>query len=450
MNSLFGDLSILDLSTGIAGPLATMTFADRGADVIRIEQPAGDPFPALDGNKVWHRGKRSAQFDLNDADDKALFLALAGKADILVESAMPGTMGKLGLDHATLSRINPRLIYCSITGYGRNGRHSDRPARDQLVAARTGLQWEARGWYGSPMDRVKGVDRPTAQKQVAHAIRAGSDRDGPIFTASPAASTVAAYQAMLGISAALRARDVTGRGQWVETSLYQAVLGMNCAGWQRPEKDDIPGYSHDVHERRQTWGLVSARDGFMCRWVSPPQWFTIAGADNMLRDPGPNAVDRREGSMMSIEKRLERLEQAAPIFRKFTVAQWCKVAADNGDISCQPVRTPEQALSDPALLNDTAVVEVEDEELGILRQAGAVYRLQDRPIQVRWGAPRRGQHTKAVRREAEALKGQSAAPPGIATGTLAKGPMEGSASSTSARPSQGPGRPSCWATWGQT
>jgi crotonobetainyl-CoA:carnitine CoA-transferase CaiB-like acyl-CoA transferase len=421
MDSLFGDLKVLDITTGIAGPMATMMLADRGADVIRIETPEAHPFPALDGGKVWHRGKRSAEFDLTDPLDKELVLALAANADILVESAAPGRMDSLGLGFEALSAINPRLIYCSITGYGRNSRHSNRPAYDQLVAARTGLQWEARGWYGDSNERVKGLDKTSMERLVPDSIRIGSDRDGPIFSATPATSTITTYHAVLGISAALRARDLTGRGQWVEVSMLQAVFGM--CGWQRTANDDPPGYHIPSGERRQTWGLVRAKDGFMCMWVSPPTWFTAAGQGDKIVQPAAGSVNR--AIRMSIEDRLDRLEEAAPVIRKFTVDEWVQAAAEDGNIPCQPVRTPEQALCDPALLKDTAVVEVNDAELGVLRQAGAVYRLHDRPISIRWGAPRRGQHTDEVRAEAAALKptpGPAHATPG---GKPAKGPLEG-------------------------
>src|SRR5579862_6658934 len=106
MGSLFGDLKVLDLSTGIGGPMATMMFADRGADVTRIETPGGDSFPALDGGKVWQRGKRSAVLDLDDPADRDAVVALAAEADILVESAVPGRMDSLGLGYEALGAIN--------------------------------------------------------------------------------------------------------------------------------------------------------------------------------------------------------------------------------------------------------------------------------------------------------------------------------------------------------
>ena len=294
MSNLFTGLTILDLTDGIAGPIATMMFADRGADVIRVERPDAAPSPPLGGERVWHRGKRSARLDPSDAADRDVLLALARRADVVVESFAPGRSEELGLDWETLSAANPRLIVASITGYGRDNAHSDRPAIDQLVAARTGLQWECRGWYGSPMEHVLGLDRETPEMDVPESIRIGSDREGPIFTATPAPSIIGAYHLLLGISAALRARQMTGRGQHVETSLLQAVIQSSCAAWQKPEHVDGPGYSpYAVSERRQTWGLVSAKDGFMCTWVSPPGWFAVAGRGDTLRVPeGPRRSRR--------------------------------------------------------------------------------------------------------------------------------------------------------------
>ena len=110
MSGVLSNLKVLDLSWGIAGPMAGMLLADHGAEVTRIERPQGDPFAGQLGYKVWHRGKRNAVFDLKDAKDKELFLRLAADADVLIESFTPGVTKRLGIDFATLAEINPKLI----------------------------------------------------------------------------------------------------------------------------------------------------------------------------------------------------------------------------------------------------------------------------------------------------------------------------------------------------
>src|SRR5882757_7907743 len=154
MSGVFDGLKVLDLSWGIAGPIATMLLADHGAQVTRIERPQGDPFSANPGYKVWHRGKRSAVLDLKDQHDYDVFVRLAAAADILVESFAPGVMNRLGLDYDTLSELNPRLIYVSITGYGKDTAAADRPGYDSLVMARTGLQWDQGGRVGGHLHHV--------------------------------------------------------------------------------------------------------------------------------------------------------------------------------------------------------------------------------------------------------------------------------------------------------
>ena len=126
-------LTVLDLSWGVSGPATAMLLADNGADVTRIERPGADPFAGWLDGKVYNRGKRSAVLDLTDADDVARFRKLAATADVVIESFAPGVTKKLGIDFDTLAATNPRLVYCSITGYGadvalrRPSRH--RPAR---------------------------------------------------------------------------------------------------------------------------------------------------------------------------------------------------------------------------------------------------------------------------------------------------------------------------------
>src|SRR3954452_16970868 len=131
MSGFLEGLRVLDLSWGTAGPMTTMQLADHGADVIRIERPEGTPFPEPQGYRVWNRGKRSAELDLTNDDDRVTFLALAAGADIVVESYAPGTADKLGVGYEQLRALNPRLIYCAITGYGNGTKDADRPAIDQ-------------------------------------------------------------------------------------------------------------------------------------------------------------------------------------------------------------------------------------------------------------------------------------------------------------------------------
>src|SRR6202044_2702205 len=179
----------------IAGPMATMVMSDHGADVVKVERPGGDPMRAYEGFRVWNRGKASVVADLDRPYDRDRVRALAATADVLIESFAPGKMAAWGLDYESLKDELPGLIYLSITPYGRTTGSADRPGHDLLVQARSGQQYEQPGW-----------------------------RDGPIFLYAPLPSMATSYLALEGVGAALFAREVTGRGQWVETSLYQGVL----------------------------------------------------------------------------------------------------------------------------------------------------------------------------------------------------------------------------------
>ncbi len=133
-----------------------MLLADHGARVTRIEPPGGDPFGAFSGSRVWARGKRSALLDLTEPGQRNVVLELASRADVVVESFAPGVTQDLGVDYETLCAKNDRLVYCSITGYGADGQHADRPGYDMLVAARTGQQWEHRGIVGGTIEKLAG------------------------------------------------------------------------------------------------------------------------------------------------------------------------------------------------------------------------------------------------------------------------------------------------------
>ena len=208
-----------------------MLLSDNGADVVKIEPPGGDPFRSSSGYAAWLRGRRSAVLDLTDGADRSTFLALARSADVVLESFSPGTTEKLGIDADTLMAENPRLVYCSITGYGSHPGHRNRPAYDALVAARLGLLHEQRGHLGGAIGHMYGEEPYLEDLPIPEGMEPGSPRSGPIFTYTPWPSMCAAYLATVGINAALLARLHTGRGQHVETSLLQAALSMTASKW---------------------------------------------------------------------------------------------------------------------------------------------------------------------------------------------------------------------------
>src|SRR4051812_3776156 len=424
MSGALEGLQVLDLSWGTAGPMTTMFLADHGADVIRIEPPDGAPFEEPQGYRVWNRGKRSAILDLRQRADVDTFLALAAGADIVVETFAPGVADKLGVGYDTLAELNPRLIYCAITGYGRDTRDAGRPAFDQLVAARVGFQYELRGFYGSPMERIQGKDSPTPDWELSKDLVLGSDRDGPIFTATAVASVASAYLASVGIQAALHAREVTGVGQRVDTSMLQALIQFQSCQWQRPANLDFPGYQNGMLDRRQIWGTVKVKDGWVNMWGATGHWAVAAAQGDELQVPDQKEVMERAmaARMGGMKSTNDSFAEAVPYLTKFTRDEWTEIAK-KARFGLHPVRSPEEALTDPLSFADGSVAEVDDPELGTLRMAGILYRLHNKPTKPRGPAPKRGQHTdeiKALAAGAGTPKkvGRLHAPP-------SKGPLEG-------------------------
>jgi crotonobetainyl-CoA:carnitine CoA-transferase CaiB-like acyl-CoA transferase len=415
MASVFDGLRVLDLSSGIAGELATMLLADHGAEVTRVEAPTGSVLAQGPGTRVWSRGKRSAVLDLRDRSDYEVFRAAASQADVVVTASRPGVAERLGVDHATLSADNPGLVSCSITGYGRDNRHADRPAYDALVAARTGLQWEQRSWPGGAIDHINGVDPPLPGFEMPEGSMPGSPRSGPIFTYTPWPSLCAAFLATTGISAALLARETTGRGQLVETSLLQAMLSLTLGKVQRVEHPLARGFRMWITDQRAPKGLFECGDGrWIHQWVPNPM-FVLSSADgetlesrrgitNVRNDP-----DRVGNDPENLVVLAHYWPEMADAMKKFRSTEWVRVAREYGT-PLQQVRTPEEALRDRALVDEGVIVTVDDPELGPLRHVGIVHRLSATPGRVQGPAPVRGSDTEAVRSEASTPRSPARAP----------------------------------------
>lgn len=426
MAGVLDGICVLDLSRGIAGPMATMLLSDHGADVIRIEAPGDDPFREQPGYKAWNRGKRSAVLDLKNADDKRSFLALASQADVLIESFAPGTTEKLGIDFDTLVSRNPRLIYCSITGYGRDNSHSDRPGYDALVAARSGLHWEQRGWVGGSAPHLAGKEPLFPDFEISYDRLQGPPREGPVFPASRFPSLGAAYAAATGISAALRAREQTGRGQRVETSLLQGALAAGVMAFGVAENLEAEHFMSWIGDSRSPKGLFECKDG---RWVhawppNPRFILTAAEGDTLNATPDLTLREDPERLGLGVEEMFvldHYYEPMAQAIKKFTADEWTDAAAIAG-VCMQKIRSPEEGLTDPLLLDDGIVAEIDDPELGPIRTVGVLYNLDTSPGEIRGPAPTLGQHTDEIKALAQAAK------PNASTDTgkqLTRGPLDG-------------------------
>lgn len=428
MAAVFKDLKVLDLTWGIAGPMATMLLADNGAQVTKIEPPGGDPFRNQLGYKVWQRGKKSAILDLKNADDRKAFLALASVADVLVESYAPGTTAKLGIDYATLSKLNPRLVYCSITGYGRDNELSNRPAYDALVQARTGLMFEQRGWAEGALNHMNGLPDPYPDLEIPNDWVQGADREGPLFVASHWPSLGAFFTASMGIAAALRARELTGKGQWVETSLLQGALAGAAGVWQRAEKIDAPGFDTWILGNRSPKGHFQAKDGhWLHNWVPNPRFILQAAEGDTLNASPDLTVQNDPDRFGTGPEEILVMSHYQPILAeavaKFPVKDWIEAAA-TAEMTMQPVRSIEESLADPAFLEDGCVTEVKDSELGTIRTVGNAFNMsltQGKPGHAPVAV---GANTAEVKAEAAKIIAEAKAAT-AASGKQIKAPLEG-------------------------
>jgi len=429
MAGVLEKLKVLDLTWGIAGPMATMLLADNGAEVTKIEPPGGDPFRNQLGYTVWQRGKRSAILDLKNAEDKKAFLALAKVADVLVESYSPGTTEKLGIDFKTLSALNPRLVYCSITGYGRDNELSNRPAYDALVQARSGLMFEQRGWAEGALNHMNGEPDPYPDLEIPQDWVQGAPREGPLFVASHWPSLGAFFNASLGISAALRAREITGKGQWVETSLLQGAMAGAAGVWQRAEKIDAPGFDTWILGNRSPKGHFQAKDGkWLHNWVPNPRFILQATTGDTLNASPDLTVQNDPDRFGTGPEEILVMSHYQPILAeavaKFPVKDWIEAAA-TAEMTMQPVRSIEESLADPAFLEDGCVTETTVPVLGTIRTVGNAYNMSKTQGKPGAAPVKPGANTAEVKAEALRIIAEAKAATAVANGKQLKAPLEG-------------------------
>ncbi len=360
-------LRILDLSWGIAGPGGVLLLAEQGADVIKVEPPGGDPFRAYSGSHVWSRSRRSVTVDLKREQGRAAFVKLAATADVLVESFRPGVMERLGVGYDALSAELPLLVYCSVPAYPPGHRSAGRPGYDALVQASSGQQWEQPGW-----------------------------RMGPIFLHMPMPSMGAIFLVPTGIMAALVAREATGRGQHVSTSLLQGAFLYTTQIWQHVEHATAPfhdlmgkSYPPGVHQQF----IFECADG---EWLHTSVMSGLTPTKTLDEVLGlEDAPDGFAFMSMGSEEReaftQRRREKFKEHDRDTLVAE---LQANNHAV--EAIITMEEAFSHPQLVANGMVAAVNDPELGETTQIGVPLNLLATPGAIRGPQPRIGEHNDEV------------------------------------------------------
>ena len=351
-------IRVVDLTSYIAGSYAAMQLADMGADVVKVESLEGDSFRELPGFFGWNRGKRSIALNLKTPEGRAIVETLATRGDVFMENMRPGVADRLGVGHGHLSSLNPRLVYCSVTAFGSTGPGTERPGFDPIFQALGGLM-TLQGFGGPPQ----------------YLRTAPTD----YYTAALATQ---------GILAALFARERTGRGQRLETSLLRGVLAL-----QAGVAVDYPSKPTLIRDN-PTYRLYQAGDG---------AWFFLAVGNQAFwtklctaLDMEDLAADPRFASWLL---RLQNNQALLPLieekFKSAPRAHWLERLAKH-DIPVAPVQTVAEFMEHPAVRHHDLVHEYEHPEVGRLRMMGQPLVFDDTPTRDPGPPPTLGQHTGEI------------------------------------------------------
>jgi len=368
----FHGITILELAMGIAGPYAAMLLADQGADVIKVEPPAGDPARGLPGSHVWNRGKRSVLADIESPDGRESVRRLAEGVDVLVADFPPGRAEALGLDYETLTRDNPGLVYCHLPPFGETGPHAHRPADDALVAVVGGVAG------GQP-----------------------SGAGNPVFVVIPVSSYGAALLAAGAIGVALRVRETTGQGQKAVVSWLAGALAMETgslvgveggflsplglASLTRQPQGAAPVYR--LYRAADDWLFIACGNstfwGKLCIALDMPE---------LVSDP---RFENAPWGITNFQDRAALYEIIAPVIAAKPRAHWLQLFEES-DVPAAPVQGRADFINDPQVAHNRMRVEIDDPEVGRTVQMGIPIAFSRTPGAICGPAPRLGQHTQEV------------------------------------------------------
>ena len=363
--------TVLDLTRARAGPTCVRQLADWGANVIKIEEPGeqdgdGGPFDRRHGSDFQnlHRNKRSITLNLKSPDGIAVFKRMVEKADVLVENYRPGVKHRLGIDYETLRKVNPRLVYASISGFGQEGPYRDRPGLDHVVQGMGGLM-----------------------------SITGLPGQGPVRAGIAISDSSAGLYCAFGVVLALLEREHSGEGQWVQTSLLQALIAMldfQAARWL--VNREVPPQAGNNHPTAIPTGVFKTGDGYINIAASGNLYERLCraiGAPELIKHPDYADFKLRQKNRDALNEAITARTIKKPS------AEWIDLLNDAG-VPCGPIYTIEKMFADPQVQQLGMAQPVTHPKLGKIDIVGQGVKLTRTPAQVRTPAPDRGAHTRDV------------------------------------------------------
>ena len=385
------------MSRVVAGPLSAQILADMGADVIKVERlqigddvrSLGPPWlNAFDGTPTdqstyfqsVNRGKRSICIDFTKPRGADLIRGLASSADVLVENLRTGTLGKYGLDYAALSEINPRLIYCSVTGFGQTGPYADRSGYDYLAQAMGG-------------------------QMAVTGIADGEPGAGPLRVGIPVTDIAAGMNAVIGILGALFHRQHSGRGQHIDVSLLDCQVAMllnPMAAWLNG-RTEIPRLGND-HSSAVPYGVFPCADGHvLIATFNDREFARLSEALGHAQWSGdPHFLRSRD----RVTNRLKLVEQMSAVLRQRSKAHWIE-QLNNAKISCGPINSMADIETDPQIAAREMIVSLPHAVAGQVRMVGNPVKWSATPVAYRRPPPLTGEHTVEILRDRLGLNEQA-------------------------------------------
>ena len=368
-------MTVLDLTRVRAGPTCVRQLADWGANVIKIEARMGKDTAQADfagrheaDFQNLHRNKRSMLLDLKIPEGLEILRRLVERADVLVENFRPDVKTRLGIDYESLKKVNPRLVYASISGFGQDGPYRERPGVDQVAQGMSGFM-----------------------------SITGEPGRGPMRAGIALADLSAGLFAALGILVALIERESSGEGQWVQTSLLQAQIFMlDFQGARYVMSGEVPGQAGNNHPTGVPTGTFKTRDGWINIAPTPPMWPRFCKAierEDLIDHPDYATPKARRSRRAELNEMIEGITRELD---RETLIERLNAAG----IPCGPVYTIDQAFADPQVRHLGIAQKVNSKALGTITLLGQPITMSRTPSRLESAAPEPGEHTDELLAEA--------------------------------------------------